>query len=851
MADLEIRGLTKVFGGIHALDDVDFSAATGEVHALLGENGAGKSTLIKILTGAIRADAGDIQLFRQRVQIRNPRQARAAGIGAVFQELSLIPDLTVAQNVWFRREPRTAIGSMSTRALRRQTRKLFAELGLPYIDPDREAQNLSVAERQLVEIAKVVSQRPRVLILDEATSALSPREVSWLLKLCHQLAHEGAIVIFISHRLVEVREVADTVTVFRNGKRVGSAPMNDLSDDQIIGMMVGGMRQHLYPARKTTATDRVMLRVYDLQYGTRLQGATFDVHEGEILGIGGLQGQGQAELLLTLYGVLPARGTIEVDGKTRRIHSPKDALRAGIGMALVPEDRRNQGLLLTKSIRENISLPMLSRISHMGFLQPVLERRIAERAVQRLSIASRGLDQQVNRLSGGNQQKVVIAKLLQTDAKILLLYDLTRGVDVGAKADIFQLMRDLVSRGYSIVFYSTDLQELIHLADRTIVLHDGRVNATLLPEATTEESIIRASFASDASSDGAQEVAVDRGGDATHAGDQDQAGPPPVNRMSRKWSLASLPMTLIVPFLMLLVLISIYASKQSGVLSVNQLNITTGETLTLVFIGVAQTLVILTGGIDLSVGGIASLSTAIAALYLGNTTRHMAAIIMAMLIGGCLVGALNGIVIAYTRMQPFIVTLATWSVWGGVALLVLPTPGGSVPQSLVSFGTSSIGGVATPVWMLAVLLLVWLYFKQTRTGLALRAVGSSHEAAYLSGVPVPLALISAYALSGLFSTIAGLYLVAQTTSGSPVVGNDYILPSVAAVVIGGTTLLGGRGGLTGTVLGAFILTLIGSVVFVYGLSSAWQTILQGILLIVAILAGTIATFIVRRRGAYR
>jgi ribose transport system ATP-binding protein len=847
MADLEIRGLKKVFGGIHALDNVDFSASIGEIHALLGENGAGKSTLIKILTGALHADSGEISLFGQHIQIRTPRQARAAGIGAVFQELSLIPDLTVAQNVWFRREPRTPIGSISSRALKRQTRQLFTDLGLPYIDPEREARTLSVAHRQLVEIAKVVSQRPRVLILDEATSALSPREVSWLLELCRRLASEGTLVIFITHRLVEVRQVADTVTVFRNGKRVGTAPMRELSDDQIIGMMVGGARESLYPERQSIASDRVMLRVTDLRFGDRLQGASFEVREGEILGVGGLQGQGQAELLLALYGMLPARGTIEIDGKVWRIRNPRDALQAGVGMALVPEDRRNQGLLLTKSIKENISLPMLSRISHVGFLQPTLERAIATRAVQQLNIVSRSLDQYVNRLSGGNQQKVVIAKLLQTDAKILLLYDLTRGVDVGAKADIFQLMRDLTGRGYTILFYSTDLQELIHVADRIIVLHDGRVNATLTSETMTEENIIRASFTTDAS-------AVQSSGVA----DREARGEPSTPTRSGMRAvrsllpqLGALPISLIVPFLMLVTLLAIYASKQTGVFALGQLNITTSETLTLIFIGVAQTLVILTGGIDLSVGGITSLATTVAALYLGNGTLHVASVIIAMLLGGSILGALNGVVIAFTRMQPFIVTLATWSVWGGAALLVLSTPGGSVPLSLVTFGTNTYLGVATPVWLLGVLLVLWLYFKRTRTGVTLRAVGSSQEAAYLSGISVPTVLITAYALSGLFSTIAGLYLVTQTTSGSPVVGNDYILPSVAAVVIGGTTLLGGRGGLVGTVLGAFILTLIGSVVFVYGLSSAWQTILQGLLLIVAVLAGAVVSMILGRRYAFQ
>jgi len=634
---------------------------------------------------------------------------------------------------------------------------------------------------------------------------------------------------------------------------VGSAPMAELTDDQIISMMVGGARQRLYPERTATATERVALRVEDLQYGDRLRGASFEVREGEILGVGGLQGQGQAELMLSLYGMLPARGTITVYGTVRHIRNPRDALRGGIGMALVPEDRRNHGLLLTKSIRENISLPMLARVSRFGFMRPALERRIGDGALKQLSITSRGLDQRVSGLSGGNQQKVVIAKLLQTDAKILLLYDLTRGVDVGAKADIFQLMRDLASRGYSIVFYSTDLQELIHVADRVIVLHDGRVNATLLPPAMTEETIIRASFSADniaSSGPALPTTSVSASTLSGRVGSKDA----PVGRSSEdKWkvALATLPVGLIVPLLMLLALVVIYALKQSGVLTFSQLNITTSETLTLVFIGVAQTLVILTGGIDLSVRGIVSLSTTVAALYLGDTGLHTTLVIVAMLIVGALIGATNGVIIAYTRMQPFIVTLATWSVWGGIALLVLSTPGGSVPNSLVTFGTSTVLGIGTPVWMLAVVLLAWVYFKRTRTGLALRAVGSSHEAAYLSGVPVPVALVSAYALSGLFSTIAGLYLVTQTTSGSPVIGNDYILPSVAAVVIGGTTLLGGRGGVVGTILGAFILTLIGSVVFVYGLTSAWQTILQGLLLIVAVLAGTIANMVVRRRITYQ
>jgi ribose transport system ATP-binding protein len=493
---LEVSGLNKAFGGILALNNVDFTASAGEVHALLGENGAGKSTLIKVLTGAVRADSGQIRLNGQVVTIHNPREAWAVGIGAVFQELSLIPDLTVAQNIWFRREDRTLIHTISSAALRRRTRELFQELELPPVDPNRVVRGLPVAERQLIEIAKTISQRPRILILDEATSALSPREVTWLLGLCRRLAATGTTVIYISHRLSEVREVADTCTVFRNGRHVGTQPMRDLDDDQIVSMMLGRVRDRLYPERNPTATDRTLLSVRNLRYGVRLRDVSFDLHEGEILGIGGLQGQGQAELVLSLYGIHHFQGTVAINGRRVRIANPRDALAAGIGLALVPEDRKNQGLLLPKPIRENIVLPILSQISHLGFLDKGAERTLVGGAMRQLNVVARTMDQPVGSLSGGNQQKVVIAKLLQTRAHILLLYDLTRGVDVGTKADIFQLMRDLAAHGYAILFYSTDMQELIHVADRIIVLSDGTITATLEGEAMSEEQILRASIAS-------------------------------------------------------------------------------------------------------------------------------------------------------------------------------------------------------------------------------------------------------------------------------------------------------------------------------------------------------------------
>jgi ribose transport system ATP-binding protein len=495
VADLRAVRVTKRFGGVVALDSVEFTADAGEVHALIGENGAGKSTFIKILTGALHPDEGEIRLFGERFEVRNPRQAGRAGVAAVFQELSLVPDLSVSENIWFRRERLTPAGTISRRALRRRTRELLARLDFPPIDPEREVRGLSVAERQLVEVAKAVASDPRVLILDEATSALSPREVRWLLGLARRLAEQGMLVIYISHRLAEVKEVADRITVFRNGRSVGTRDAKEATEDEVVSMMLGRRLERLYPDKQATASKRVALSVRGLELGHRLRGINLDLHEGEILGVGGLQGQGQLELFLSLFGVLHPRGRIELGGKSVRISSPRHALRAGIGLALVPEDRQNQGLLLPKSVRENVTLAVARRFSRFGLLDLAAERHLVAEAVRSLNVVLTTPEQPAASLSGGNQQKLVIAKLLLTNARVLLLYDLTRGVDVGTKGEIFQLMRKLAGEGYALLFFSTDIQELVHLADRVAVLSDGHVTALLQGEAINEEQIIRASIA--------------------------------------------------------------------------------------------------------------------------------------------------------------------------------------------------------------------------------------------------------------------------------------------------------------------------------------------------------------------
>ena len=493
MQQLDAVGITKRYGGITALADGHFHARAGEVHALLGENGAGKSTFIQILAGAVRADSGSLTIDGVRYRARSTREGRAAGVAAVFQELSLVPDLTVEQNIWFQCEPLSPFGTLRTGCMRSATLALFERYRFPALRPEIELRRLPLADRQLVEIAKALARKPSVLILDEATSALAPRETEWLLDLVRHLAAEGLLVIYISHRLGEVRRIAERVTVFRNGGTVAAYRTAEVDDETIITDMLGRRMDRLYPVRHATVTDRVALQVRDLTVDHRLRGVSLDLREGEVLGVAGLQGHGQRELIQALFGVSRSQGRIALWGKPTVIRSPRDALAGKAGIALVPEDRRNHGLLISKSVRQNLTLSVVSRFTRFGFTQATRESALVAEMVDFLKIKAKG-EQPVGTLSGGNQQKVIFGKMLLTEARVLLLYDPTRGIDVGTKGEIFRLMRDLASQGYAILFYSSDLAEIVHVADRVAVMRAGRIAAILEGEALTERDILRAAM---------------------------------------------------------------------------------------------------------------------------------------------------------------------------------------------------------------------------------------------------------------------------------------------------------------------------------------------------------------------
>lgn len=494
MADLVLSNITKHFGGVLALDHANLTCLSGEVHGLVGENGAGKSTLVKILTAAVPRDEGEITLQGKPLELNRPEDAIRAGIGLVYQELSLLPDLSVAENIFFLHEPLDPLKRVSASDLRERCYELFDRMGIDVANPDQLVRELSLERRQLVEIAKVLSREPQVVIFDEATSALGREQAEWLLRYCGALAQQGKIVIYISHKLSEIQQVADRITVFRNGSDVGVRERGTISTEELVSLILGRRISRLYPPRETAVGSEQTLVVGNLSVGTRLHNVNFVLRRGEILGIGGLSGQGQDELFRGLYGIESAQAELSLDGKRVSIRSPRDALRQGIGIALVPEDRATQGLLLPKSVSDNISLSILSILSRWGLIQKKLEQHDVTNFIERLGIRTPGVRVPAQQLSGGNQQKVVLAKLLATAPRILLLFDSTRGVDVGTKAEIFQLLRELTAKGSSVLLYSTDSEELINMSDRILVMRQGQIQAELSGATNTEENLVRASL---------------------------------------------------------------------------------------------------------------------------------------------------------------------------------------------------------------------------------------------------------------------------------------------------------------------------------------------------------------------
>jgi ABC-type sugar transport system ATPase subunit len=488
---LDVEGLSKRFGAVVALDRADVHARAGAVHALLGENGAGKSTLTRCLGGVVSADAGSISLDGRPLATGSASLARAAGVHTAFQELSLIPEMTVAQSLLFGAEPRTPLRHIARRRLRVLARRMLDEHRVPEIaaiDVDARVSDLSLAERQIVEVTRALHGEPRVLILDEATSAMPSAESAWVLRSARAAAARGAVVLYISHRMQEVREVADELTILRGGKSIKTAAVDELDDDEIIAAMLGRRIKRIYPDR-VPPDDRLTLEVENLVCQQGRGPISLRVRRGEILGLSGLEGQGQQRVLLALAGAVPSAGTIRLAGEEVSARTPADAMRKGI--ALVPHDRQSEGLLLDRSIRENLALSALGRMRTLLGVDSKREDALVRGAAAEVELDSGRLDDSPRVLSGGNQQKVVLGRVLLARPRLLLLADCTRGVDVGTKAQIHELISKLVAEGVSVVLYASDLSEVAHLCHRVAVMAEGSIVGTIEEGDLSEESILR------------------------------------------------------------------------------------------------------------------------------------------------------------------------------------------------------------------------------------------------------------------------------------------------------------------------------------------------------------------------
>jgi rhamnose transport system ATP-binding protein len=487
---LTLSGISKSFPGVRALDNVSLEIYPGQVTSLIGENGAGKSTLVKILTGIYQPDSGEIAIDGKPVQFGSPHRAAQQGITAIHQETVLFDEISVAENIFLGHAPRTGLGLIDWRAIRARAREVLASMGAGHINPDSRLKDLSIANKHLVGVARALSIDARVVIMDEPTAALSYKEIGELFTLIEMLKADGKGILFISHKFDEIYRISDRYAVFRDGQKIGAGMLQETPQSEIVKMMVGRSVDQIFP-KHVAAPGEKLLKVEDLSHPTEFDGISFELRRGEILGFYGLVGAGRSEVMQALFGLTQtSRGRIELDGETIAPASPADAVNAGI--VYVPEERGKQGVVIGLPIFENVTLPSLKRTSLHGVLRLKEEFDLSRTYTERLDLRASSLSQDVGTLSGGNQQKVVIAKWLATGPKVIILDEPTKGIDIGSKAAVHQFMGELVSQGLAVIMVSSELPEVMGMSDRIVVMREGRMVTTLENKDLSAEALVSA-----------------------------------------------------------------------------------------------------------------------------------------------------------------------------------------------------------------------------------------------------------------------------------------------------------------------------------------------------------------------
>lgn len=821
---LTLTGITKTYPGVRALDDVTVNVAPGKVHAILGENGAGKSTLVGIAAGSVVPDAGTIGFAGDELPRMFPRDARERGLAIVYQTPALAPALSVVDAVLLllpeskRPARRAAAAWLSTH---------FTSLGLS-VDPGALVSNLSLRDAHLVEIAAALASDPKVLVLDEPTEALGPEETRWLFERIAELLAGGTAIVYITHRIPEVVEIANDLTILRDGRVVGRGLVANYTEDQIVELIVGRSLETTFPDKALvdeSVDDSFSVSLLSAQ---AFSNVSFTARPGEIIGLAGVEGNGQREVLRALGGHGLLGGSVRLGGREISLRSPRSAKRAGV--VYLPGDRIGEAMFGKMTIRENVVAPNLGEAMPFGFINRAQEYRLTHQAIGGLAVKTPTLETSIVSLSGGSQQKVLLARARLGQPRVLLVEDPTQGVDAGARVEIYSFLRAMAASGVVVVVLSTDAVELEGLCDRVVVFSRGRVQTVLNGDDVTERAITGAAVLSTDTSESTT-ITADSG----------------LRRRRLPVSPGTTQTTVLLGLALTLSLATTLVS--SAFLSPLSLSQLLAASSVIILVGLAQLLVVMTGGIDLSIGSVVALSTVVIS-YFGQAGPAFFALGIALAIAaGLVVGIVNGLLVTRLSLPPVIATLVTSIAVVGVAQVLRPAPGGSATGDIMAAVGLVIAGVPV-VLMIAVTaaVVLWVVIERTALGRGLRAAGSDPVKANRMGVDVDRMRFLASVGAGLLAAIAGLILYTRTGIGDANTGQALTLTSVTAIVIAGASIFGGSGSAIAVAAAGFLLQTITSALSFLSLGLAWQYWLQGIFVILAALIPIVSAWRKGRAG---
>lgn len=804
---LDVANVTKTFPGVRALSHVTFNVRAGEVHGLVGENGAGKSTLMGVASGALIANEGTVHISGREMK-GDPELARELGLAIVRQEPALMPDLSVAENLYLglpshKRPPLSTLNAWASRLIARWSDDVA-------INVRDHVATLNPEERFIVEIVKALACEPKVLVLDEPTEHLVADDVERLFVRIREITAKGASVVYISHRIREVQAIADRLTVLRDGEGQGTHDAKTLSEDQIVALIVGQELDRTFPEKAQTV-GRERLKVRGLT-GSGFHDVSFSVREGEILGFAGIDGNGQREVMRALAGIIRSTGHVLIGSDPANLRSSQAALKSGV--SYLPGDRHAEGIFGDLSVRENFSSRSPGKDIVAGFVRRGSEEKRAQQAVAQFAVKTPTLETPIRSLSGGNQQKLVLASVLASNPRVLLVDEPTQGVDVGARAEIYKTLREVARSGVAIIVVSSDAQEVAGLSDRVAIFSRGKIVEMLEGARVVEDNITAAVLKSTSHREKAHKKA---------------------GRLL-SWAAGNTAPLLMVLGAILLLSAVVSAFNPFYISPRNLMGMAT-LIATLAMVAYGQQALLLVGGIDLSVGPLMGLCTVVASFFLVQdlTGVDMLTGWAAVLGVAVAVGLVNWILVDPLGLHPMVATLATFMAVQSVSLILRPIPGGMFDSGLMKALSTKLGFVpVTFIGVVIVALALERLLYKSSLGLSFRGLGSRPEAARVAGVNPVRTRLLAYVGCSFLAGLASITMMSQVGVGDPRAGINYTLTSIAAAVIGGSSLFGGRGSFIGCLLGAAFLTQINSVTSFLGLDQAWQNYLLGILILVAV-----------------